>query len=841
MVILHTIQAPVVLTQRHISHQSRILRIFSTTILVSVLCFWASQLLGQSFVNIAPEQGVVHTLNTDMNIGGSGVSFFDFDNDGWDDITFTQVFDSIEFYKNVEGNFVKISSFAYSPHETKQVLWVDYDNDGDNDIFIVTYEGPCYLLQNDGNFQFTDVTVEAGLLELTFNLEHHGVTFADYDRDGFLDFYIARYVRFPEEEIPSNQNSLFRNNGDGTFTNVTFTAGVGDGFQPSFLGVWLDVNNNGWPDLYVVNDRVLWGNSLYLNNGDGTFTDYTEQSGTSMFGEDPMCASFADFDNDGDLDLLLANGGPPTKPPRFYVNNGDSTFTELGQEFGINIFEQFMCSWGSAFFDADNDSYLDLYITTGLLTTDASNEGRSYLYMSNGAESFTDSQQAFDFNHIAASYSVARGDMNNDGFSDLVVENAKNFNSFIWLNEATAPNNYLKVTLKGTASNSMAIGSWIHVYAGGNDHHHYTRCGDSYISQDSQHHIFGLGSVEVVDSIVIAYPSGHTDVHYNLAVNQHIYFEEGDSIDLQVGVSSELDICEGSEITFDAGSHYSYLWSDGSTEQFLTTNSSGTYWVDVTNEFGVTVRSDEFIVTVHALPIIEVTQEHPLCAGENSGQIMLNPLGETTLNNVIWSNGMTGSELFDLSAGTYSFTATDIFGCSIDGSAELIEPEELVVLLIDFPVSAESNGGYDLFIFGGTPPYTVLINGELASTSSNSLSEGEYTATVIDANNCIHEEVFLIESTVNVRNQSLHETTLMYPNPLTLAGSLNIQVDPQQVIDQVLIFDSAGRMCYTESVQRDKATIEIPVASFSQTSGQYIVILISNHDVLTSKKIQVLR
>ena len=147
---------------------------------------------------------------------------------------------------------------------------MDYDNDGDNDLFITATNGLARLLNNDGLFNFTDVSIAAGLSG--FNTNNFGVSFGDYDRDGHLDFYLARYSMTGNVNDPNQTNALYKNNGDGTFTNVTAAAGVGNGIQPSFMGVWIDVDHNSWPDLYVINDRVLWGNALYLNNGDGTFT-----------------------------------------------------------------------------------------------------------------------------------------------------------------------------------------------------------------------------------------------------------------------------------------------------------------------------------------------------------------------------------------------------------------------------------------------------------------------------------------------------------------------------------------------------------------------------------------
>ena len=154
------------------------------TLVLVVQCYHA-----QNFVNIAPSIGIYHSVNTNLLYGGNGVCFFDFDNDGWDDITFIQENDSILFYKNVNGDFSLIPSFVFNPGQTRQVLWVDYDNDGDNDLFITATNGLARLLNNDGLFNFTDVSIAAGLSG--FNTNNFGVSFGDYDRDGHVSASIS--------------------------------------------------------------------------------------------------------------------------------------------------------------------------------------------------------------------------------------------------------------------------------------------------------------------------------------------------------------------------------------------------------------------------------------------------------------------------------------------------------------------------------------------------------------------------------------------------------------------------------------------------------------------------
>lgn len=733
-------------------------------VLVSSVC---GNVFAQQFDNIAPQQGINHTVNTQLQFGGHGCGFFDFDNDGWDDITFIQETDSVVLYRNNNGVFELIPSVAFQIGQIRQALWVDYDNDGDYDLFMTSTNGQARLYQNDGNFNFTDVTVAAGISTAIAN--NFGVTFADYDLDGYLDFYLARYQMSGNETNPAHVNVLYRNNGDGTFTDVTQFAGVADSIQPSFMGAWIDINRNGLPDLYVINDRVLWGNSMYLNNGDGTFTDITSICGAEMFGEDPMGVTFGDYDNDGDLDFALSNGGPPTKPVRLYTNNGNETFFENAGPMGINVPVTFMCTWGGSWIDVNNNSFMDLYMTTGLLMQ-ASGEVRNYLFMSNQANSFTDSPNLFSSNHIAASYSVAKGDIDNDGYADLIVQNAKNYNSFIWKNNygPATGNNYIKITLQGTLSNTMAIGSWITVYCQGTTLTHYTRCGESFISQDSQHHIFGLGQVQIIDSIVVDYPSGISDVYYSVPVNQHLYFSESETLTFELdNPSNSTIVCTSDVLELTAPVFNSYLWSTGETTQSILVTESGQYSVIGYNSQGHPYTSDtlefEFVPEVY----INSTVTHVLCYNDTTGSAVLTVFNQTNNYEITWSNGGTGTQQSGLSAGTYVYNYSDEFGCEFSGSFIVNQGNEILLFSETTNQTTFESGTLQLMAIGGTPPFQILVNGNPMPSNPMDVDSGAYVVTVIDANGCVYEELITIgfETVGSIMSFDADKLSA-YPNPV---------------------------------------------------------------------------
>jgi hypothetical protein len=743
----------------------------------------------QSFDQVSNNVGVSHTLNSTVH-WGAGVSFFDFDNDGWDDLTLLRHGDSAYFYRNMGGYFELLPSYVNIPGRAAQIIWVDYDNDGDNDFFLSTFgTGQCRLFNNNGNMEFTDVTEQAGLLGL--NTDNYGVSFGDYDKDGDLDMYLVRYC-CPGPANPNNAfvvNALFRNNGDGTFTNVAFAAGVSDGVQPSFIGVWLDYNDDTWPDLYVINDRFNWQNTMYRNNGDGTFTNVTAATNTAMVNDDPMSATFADFDNDGDNDIYSTNTGGTARPARFLIAQDDLTFTEEAVARGVNNNNW---AWGATFIDVDNDTWQDLYVTTGTINTSVNAEVRNYLYMSNEGLTFTDSPQLFsNSNHIAASYSVAKGDINNDGYADMVVTNAKGFSSWVWQNSGTANNNYVKVTLEGTISNRMAIGSWIRVYAGGNTYSFYTRCGENYCSQNSQHHIFGLGQYDIIDSITVTYLSGIKDVYVELAVNQHYYFTEGETLLFSINDPDQTTICEGMSVELSAPQFVNYSWSNGATTQTISVSESGSYSLTATNSFGHVYYSDTVQVTVMNPVYVNETTTHLSCFESNNGAISLEIFNQTDIFNISWQDGQNTQNLENLAAGVYSYTYEDEFGCTFEGTVFVDQPAALQIFTEITPQTTFQLGSIQVLAIGGTPPYSYYIDGELMLINPRDSEAGDYAVSVIDQNGCeliTHVTIVYIDfSGVTQFDESLIG---VFPNP-----SLNneIQIYGFVADDIVGLYDVSAR------------------------------------------------
>ncbi|WP_046745455.1 FG-GAP-like repeat-containing protein [Kordia zhangzhouensis] len=445
---------------------------------------------------------------------GSGISFCDYNDDGWDDITIgTQSGDPIKMYKNNgDGTFSLDTSLGINnTRQQKQVIWVDFDNDGDKDLYVSSNADGSRLYRNDTG-TLVDVTATSGLP--TVAQDNSGASWGDYNNDGNLDVFLCN------REISSPQsNYLYRNNGDGTFTNVSVAAGIDPGSHFSFCAAFFDYNNDGWQDIYMANDKTNTTNILYKNNGDGTFTDVSEQSGTNL-AIDAMSVTIGDFDSDTWFDIYVTNG---IQGNYFLRNNGDGTFTNIALSTGT-IFGG--VAWGAVFLDADNDSELDLYVSGSL---DGSVPGipSAAFYKNNGDGTFSSPTTTGFQGDTRESYSNAIGDTDNDGFPEIIVSNSANDDIFLWKNQTVTTNNWLKVDLEGTISNKQGVGALIELSSGGTSQYRYTICGEGYIAQNSSTEFFGIGTNTTIDYVKVTWLGGAQDIVYNVTPNQRLHITEG--------------------------------------------------------------------------------------------------------------------------------------------------------------------------------------------------------------------------------------------------------------------------------------------------------------------------
>ena len=471
-----------------------------------------------AFDDVAAQIGVNYSYG-DSEYGG-GVSFADFDNDCLDDITYTSENGvDIYFLKNTNGDFNLVSFSGISnTNKTKQVIWVDYDNDGDKDLFITALEGKNSFYINDGEMNFTDISSSIGIFQT--DLFTYWASFGDIDNDGDLDLFISNLS-------PVDHNYLYRND-SGTYVDITNSSGISLEGQLSFCSIFFDYDKDGLQDIYVSNDKEENINRLYKNLGDGVFQDVSDFSNAGV-DVSAMSTTLGDFNNDGWFDIYITN--TPFSQISSIVgnvllkNNGDGTFTNIATETGTSFDS---LGWGSVFLDADNDGLLDLYVSSSL---DGSAQFlSSAFYHQQNDETFIIPQDIGFSSDLRESYSNAIGDINNDGKPEIVVVNDTE-NNFLWKNNTSNQNNWLKVKLEGVISNRDGIGNTIEINVDGQSQYRYTLAGEGYLSQNSFYEFFGIGEAAEVDYVKVTWTAtGETETINNISSNQSIIIKEGSGI-----------------------------------------------------------------------------------------------------------------------------------------------------------------------------------------------------------------------------------------------------------------------------------------------------------------------
>ncbi len=539
--------------------------------LVFLLCAFVEVRAQAPFVNVTKQAGITFThskanrgTSTILEEAGPGVCVFDFDRDGWQDIYFVNGRDrynrGIElrnalYRNNGDFTFTDVTAKAGVPGTAYGIGCVagDYDNDGAVDLYVTQY-GKNVLYRNAGNGSFADVTEKAGVAAMDFGaVFHSGATFFDYDRDGKLDLYVGSYVSYGEKSrrtcligdgvptscppsvYPGSPATLYHNNGDGTFTNVTKAAKI---FQPGGKNLSVgasDFDHDGWPDLFVANDGVEA--YLYRNNKNGTFTDVAMTSGIALTADGltmaAMCISHGDYDNDGNLDLYISDF--QAVPNRVFRNDGKGFFDEVSDDVGIAEATRSVLSFGGGFLDYDNDGWLDLFIANGhvypeveLADPKVKYKQLNQLFRNDGQGKFVErTRQAGEaFTVPFAGRGAAFADFDNDGDIDLVVAN--NGDSPLLLrNQTPGGHHFATLQLIGTKSNRDATGAVVKVRAGGATRVFEVSAGGSYFSHSDLRVHIGLGKIDRIERIEIQWPSGTSQVFNEIKADQFYVIEEG--------------------------------------------------------------------------------------------------------------------------------------------------------------------------------------------------------------------------------------------------------------------------------------------------------------------------
>ena len=505
-----------------------------------------------------------------------GVALFDYDGDGYLDIYLVnsltvdmvkskQKTRSVLYHNNGDGTFSDVTDKA----GVGDIGWGmgvavgDYNNDGWDDIY-VTCLGPNHLLKNNGNGTFTDVTKKAGVGDPRWST---GAAFVDYDNDGKLDLFVSNYVDFDIDNLPEfgkgrtcqfkgipvqcgprglkgAGDSLYHNNGDGTFTDVSKKAGVSDADGYYGLGVIAsDLDGDGLIDIFVANDSTP--NFLYHNNGDGTFKDVGFSSGTAVNengGEQgSMGVTLGDYDHDGRLDLFITNFDDDYNT--LYRNDGKGSFTDVSYAAKVAAVSLPYVGWGTWFFDYDNDGWADLFVVNGHVYPQLPTyRQRNFVHHNNHDGTFTEvgAQLGAPFAEKRTGRGAAFGDIDNDGDLDVIINNLDGPPQLL-RNDGGNANNSILIKTIGVKSNRHGIGARVKIVSGDLVQIGEVYSGGSYLSQSDLRLVFGVGKRTKIDLIEVHWPSGTVDKIADTAVNKMLTIKEGQ------GIVEQKDLKRGSQ------------------------------------------------------------------------------------------------------------------------------------------------------------------------------------------------------------------------------------------------------------------------------------------------------
>ncbi|MBI1266664.1 MAG: hypothetical protein GC193_04435 [Cryomorphaceae bacterium] len=714
------------------------LRIWMTSLAACMFTGFSSLgVSAQTFTNVADGLGIVAVVNGG-NFDMAGCSFADFNNDGFDDITFGLNGFAPKFYLNQgDGTFQNVTIVMQSISNCKGIMWVDYDNDGDRDLYISNESGANRLLRNDGDFTFTNVSASSGLM--LNGSANYGASWGDYDLDGDLDVYICNYMFVDGPNTDAERNHLFRNDGNDLFTNVTSQAGFDPLSELSFQPIWYDYDHDLYPDLFLTNDKQFQ-NRMFHNNGDGTFSEVSDDTGFGI-NVDSMSASFGDFNNDLILDFYTTNLPDGNV---LLQGNSDFTYTDVTEQYGLLVND---FTWGAAWFDMDNDSDLDIYLAEAQA---GSFNSPNYLFRNLGPDFgyiFEDALDSLISPDITNAYSVASGDLDSDGNVDLIVNNRAPNNAYVWKNNGNANGNgYIKVGLEGTISNIDGIGSYITVWFDGNARVTYTMLGEQFLSQNSFTEHFGIGQNTVVDSVIVKWPSGIIDHYYDITSGTTLHAVEGDSATPEVITQYNPCTNEPAHVTLIGSNIVSIAWNTGSTETSIDVSTSGTYTANVLLASGNTI---DLIQEINLSPppniISNITS--PLCADSLGGSIELINSTGISLESILWiENNETEPILTNIGAGTYTYEVVDLNGCTSSGSVTVESPNQLSANVNTQNGNCPGDLGIaNIVVSGGTQPYSIDWNFQ----DPLQLSNGEYNVVISDSNGCLKETEFEINNPPN--------------------------------------------------------------------------------------------
>lgn len=500
---------------------------------------------------------------------GSGVALFDYNNDGLVDVFFVSGssfevlanpslprWSSRLFRNNGDGTFTDVTreSGLVNQGWGMGVTVGDYDNDGFRDVFITNF-GSNVLFHNNGDGTFTNVTKGAGLEGGNWST---GCAWGDYDRDGRLDLYVSRYVDFEVGQMPRPGTNtycnyrgfpvacgprglpgladlFYHNEGNGKFREVSREIGLNDTIKGYGLGVvWLDFDNDGWPDIFVANDSMP--NYLWRNQGNGTFEEVAFEAGCALSADgraqSNMGIAVGDYDNDGWLDLFVTHF---SEDYNTLYHNNRGRFEDITFQAGLGTASYRNLAWGTGLIDFDNDGWKELFVANGHIYPQATEAGNRYFQenqlftnLRNGRFASV-SEQESGLDNARSSRGAAFADLSGTGRMNIVVNNIDN-QPFLYEPASKSSTHWVRFKLEGVKCNRDAIGARVSITAGGLTQIDEVRSADSFFSSSDVRLHFGLGGASQIDRVKISWPDGTSQERAGLVADREYTIRQGESL-----------------------------------------------------------------------------------------------------------------------------------------------------------------------------------------------------------------------------------------------------------------------------------------------------------------------
>lgn len=717
----------------------------------------------------------------------------DYNGDGFDDVIIidSEDYHTSLFTNNGDGTFSENTSNAIYENDGPSIActWGDYNNDGHIDLYICNTgnnggaASANFLYRNDGDGIFTKIEQGEIVTDQGWSL---GAAWADYDNDGFLDLYVANFTE---------ENCLYHNNGDESFTKITEGEMVTDNFN-TYSACWSDYDNDGFQDLFVVNfyysDLPGQNDCLYHNNGDGTFTKNT----SALIANDlalSQGASWGDFNNDGWLDLFVTvNNFADIDHNFLYKNNGAGDFTLVSASPSTDG----SASFGAAWLDINNDGFLDLTVSNNGSSTKRLN----YLYLNNGDETFTNQDTDEATTTPLRDFCTSISDYDHNGYPDMFTPSYSTSLIHGLYQNNGGTNNYLTVRLEGTISNRSGIGARIRCYAGGTAQTHEVSSTSGQYCGSSLAQTFGIGTATAIDSITINWPSGIHQVITNPSINEILNITE--SIDL----NTENDI-----LTFDVP------------------NQVGSSDIDMQNHtVTALVTSGTSLEAIS--PVITISEGATIdpASGE-SVDFSNGPVNYT----VTAENGDIQVWQISISAEILPNDETDILSFDLDN-----QTEPATIDLGDYTVTAYIP--YEASLTSLTPIIEVsegaTINPDSGETVDFSNGAVDYTVTAENGTDVQIWSITVNAGHVGISNKDYSNASLsIYPNPSH--GDVNVNMTTSLTGNyKIEILNQMGQIISKYSIRLNgNESKNITVKNLSQ--GIYTVRLSGNGYIATSKMI----